>query len=105
MAGYVFAAACAALLCACYGVGRAALPPWWTAAVAAAALCVPATQFAIRPAGLATVPAVVSASLVFAALPLLAGRYVAAQRKAAAQARQRERWEIAREMHDSLGRQ
>jgi signal transduction histidine kinase len=104
MAGYVFAVACAALLCACYGAGRAALPPWWTAAVAAAALCVPATQLAIRPAGLATVPGVVSAYVVFAALPLLAGRYVAAQRKAAAQARLRERWEIAREMHDSLGR-
>lgn len=105
MAGYVFAAACAALLCACYGAGRAALPPWWTAAVAAGALCVPVTQFAIRPAGLAAVPGVVSAYLVFAALPLLAGRYVAAQRKAAEQARLRERWEVAREMHDSLGRQ
>jgi signal transduction histidine kinase len=38
-------------------------------------------------------------------LPLLAGRYVAVQRKAAEQAGLRERLGIAREMHDSLGRQ
>lgn len=104
MAGYLFAAACAVLLCACYVAGRAELPPRWTAAVAAGALCVPATQFAIRPAGPATVTGFISAYLVFAALPLLAGRYVAAQRKAAERERLRERSGIAREMHDSLGR-
>jgi signal transduction histidine kinase len=104
MAGYLFAAACAVLLCACYIAGRAALPPRWTAAVAAGALCVPATQFAIRPPGPATVTGFLSAYLVFAALPLLAGRYVAVQRKAAVQERLRERSGIAREMHDSLGR-
>jgi signal transduction histidine kinase len=104
MAGYLFAAACAVLLCACYIAGRAALPARWTAAVAAGALCVPATQFAIRPTGKATVTGFMSAYLVFAALPLLAGRYVAAQRKAAEQERLRERSGIAREMHDSLGR-
>ena len=104
MAGYLFAVACAVLLCACYIAGRAALPPRWTVAVAAGALCVPATQFAIRPTGMATVAGFMSAYLVFAALPLLAGRYVAAQRKAAEQERLLERSGIAREMHDSLGR-
>lgn len=64
----------------------------------------PAAQFAFRPAGLATAGGFISAYLVFAALPLLAGRYVAAQRKAVEQERLRERLEIAREMHDSLGR-
>jgi len=102
MSGYLFAAACAALLCACYRAGRAALPPRWTAAVAAGALCVPAAQFAVRPAGLAAVTGFASAYLVFAALPLLAGRYVAQQRKAAGQERLRERLRIAGDMHDSL---
>jgi signal transduction histidine kinase len=104
MAGYVFAAACAALVCACYLAGRAALPRRWTAAVAAGALCVPAAQFAIRPAGLPSATGFVCAYLVFAALPLLAGRYVAAQRQVAEQERLRERLAIARDMHDSLGR-
>jgi signal transduction histidine kinase len=102
MTGYLFAAACAVLLCACYAAGRAALPPRWTAAVATGAVCVPAAQFAIRPApgGLTAVTGFVSGYLVFAALPLLAGRYVAAQRTVA----DRERLRIARDMHDSLGR-
>ncbi|MBV9381458.1 MAG: hypothetical protein JOY82_21375 [Streptosporangiaceae bacterium] len=104
MAGYLFAAACAVLLCACYGAGRAALPSQWTAAIAAGALCVPAAQFAFRPVGLASVTGFMAAYLVFAALPLLAGRYVAAQRKAVEHERLRERLGIAREMHDSLGR-
>ena len=104
MAGYLFAAACIALLCACYLAGRAALSPRRTAAVAAAALCVPGAQFAIPPAGLASVTGFVSAYLVFAALPLLAGRYVTVQRKATEQERLRERLAIAREMHDCLGR-
>jgi signal transduction histidine kinase len=104
MNGYLFAAACAALLCACYSAGRAALPPRWTAAVAAGALCVPATQFAVRPAGLAAATGSASAYLVFAALPLIAGRYVAQQRRAAEQERLGERLRIARDMHDSLGR-
>jgi signal transduction histidine kinase len=46
----------------------------------------------------------VAAYLVFAVLPLLAGRYVAVQRQAAERERLRERLRIAREMHDSLGR-
>jgi signal transduction histidine kinase len=104
VAGYLFAAACVVLLCGCYLAGRAALPPWRTAAVAAAAACVPAAQFAIRPAGRASVAGFLSAYLVFAALPLLAGRYVSVQRKAAKQEALRERLGIAREMHDSLGR-
>jgi signal transduction histidine kinase len=104
MAGYLFAAACAVLLCACYSAGRAALPPRWMAAVAAGALCVPAAQFSIRPAGPDSASGFISAYLVFAVLPLLAGRYVAVQRKAAEQAGLRERLGIAREMHDSLGR-
>jgi signal transduction histidine kinase len=104
MAGYVFAAACAALLCACFIAGRAALPPRRTVAVAAAAVCVPATQFAVRPAGLASVTGFVSAYLVFAVLPLLAGRYMAAQRRAARRERLRERRDIASRMHDTLGR-
>lgn len=104
MGGYLFAAACVALLCACYAAGRAALPARWTAAVAVAALCVPLTQLAIGPIGLAAVTGFVSAYLVFAALPLLAGRYVAQQRKVADRERLRERLRIARDMHDSLGR-
>ncbi|MGH3170129.1 MAG: sensor histidine kinase, partial [Trebonia sp.] len=55
-------------------------------------------------AGPAAAGGFVSAYLVFAVLPLLAGRHVAAQRNAAARAGQRERLEIARAMHDSLGR-
>ena len=104
MSGYLFATACAALLCACYSAGRAALPPRWTAAVAAGALFVPAAQFAIRPADLGAVTGFASAYLVFAALPLLAGRYVAQQRRAGDQERLHERLRIARDMHDSLGR-
>lgn len=104
MAGYLFAAACAVLLCVCYAAGRAGLAPRWTAAVAIAALSVPATQFAVRHPGRATAAGFVAAYLVFAVLPLLAGRYVTAQRKAAEQAGLRERLGIARDMHDSLGR-
>jgi signal transduction histidine kinase len=104
MAGYLFAAGCAVLLCACYIAGRAALPARWMTAVAAAALCVPAAQLAIRPAGPASAGGFIAAYLVFAVLPLLAGRYVAVQRKAAEQAGLRERLGIARDMHDSLGR-
>jgi signal transduction histidine kinase len=99
MSGYLYAIACAALLCVCYRAGRAALPPRRTAAVAAGALFVPAAQFALRPAGPAAVTGFASAYLVFAALPLLAGRYVARQQEVAG----RERLEIARDMHDSLG--
>jgi signal transduction histidine kinase len=102
--GYLFAAACIVLLCACYRAGRAALPPWQTAAIAAGAACVPAAQFVLRPAGPATVAGFASAYCVFAALPLLAGRYVAQQRKLAETERLRERLRIAREMHDGLGR-
>jgi signal transduction histidine kinase len=104
MAGYLFAAACAVLLCACYMAGRAALPPRWMAAVAAGGLCVSAAQLAIRPVGRASAGGFIAAYLVFAVLPLLAGRYVAVQRKAAEQAGLRERLGIASEMHDSLGR-
>jgi signal transduction histidine kinase len=104
MSGYLFAAACAALLGACYRAGRAALPARWTAVVAAGALSVPAAQFAIRPATPAGVAGFVSAYLVFAALPLLAGRYVAQQRRVADQERLCERQRIAGDMHDSLGR-
>jgi signal transduction histidine kinase len=104
MAGYVFAAACVVLLCACYIAGRAALSPRRMAAVAAGAVCVPAAQFAIRPAGPASAGGFLSAYLVFAVLPLLAGRYVAEQRKAVKQEALHERLGIAREMHDSLGR-
>lgn len=104
MTGYLFAAACVVLLCACYSAGRAALPPWQTTAVAAGAVCVPAAQFMIRPTGLAAVTGFASAYCVFAALPLLAGRYVAQQRKLAETERLRERLRIAREMHDGLGR-
>lgn len=64
----------------------------------------PAAQFAIRPTGLGAVTGFASAYLVFAALPLLAGRYVAQQRRAADQERLHERLRIARDMHDSLGR-
>ncbi len=105
------AAACAVLVCVCYGTGRAALSPRRTAAVAIVAGGVLAAQFTIRPAGTAATSGVptaatgfVAACLVFVLLPLLAGRYVAEQRKAADQERLRERVRIARDMHDSLGR-
>jgi len=104
MTGYLFAAACIAMLCACYGAGRAALPLRWTAAVAAGAVCVPATQLLTRPVGVAAVTGFASAYLVFGALPLLAGRYTAQQRRLAEHERLQERLRIAREMHDSLGR-
>lgn len=104
MAGYLFATACVVLLGACYRVGLAALSPRLTAAAAVAAICVPAAQFAFRPPGLASVTGFMSVYLVFAALPLLAGRYVAMQRKAVEHERLRERLLIAGEMHDSLGR-
>lgn len=100
MSGYLFAAVCVALVGLCYRAGRAELPPRWTAAVAAGALGVPAAQFAIRPAGLVSAGGFVSVYLVFAALPLLAGRYVAQRRRVATQ----ERLRIAGDMHDSLGR-
>jgi signal transduction histidine kinase len=92
------------------------LPPRWTAAVAVGALGVSAAQFAIRPAtpGDGKNPAgagffaagagFLSAYLVFAVLPLLAGRYVAQQRELADRERLRERLAIARDMHDRLGR-
>ncbi len=104
MTGYLFAATCVGLLCGCYGAGRAGWPRRWTAATAAGALCVPAMQFTFRPPGPATVTGFVSAYLVFAVLPLIAGRYVAQQRMRAGRERLRERLGIAREMHDSLGR-
>jgi signal transduction histidine kinase len=104
MTGYLFAAVCLALLCGCYGAGRALLPLRWTAAVAAGAVCVPALQLLGRPVGLAAITGFASAYLVFAVLPLLTGRYMAQQRALAEQERLRERLRIAREMHDSLGR-
>lgn len=104
MTGYLFGAECLALLVACYGAGRAALPLRWTAAVAAGAVCVPALELRGRPVGLTAVTGFAAAYLVFALLPLLAGRYMAAQRRLAEQERLRERLRIAREMHDSLGR-
>jgi signal transduction histidine kinase len=100
MAGYLFAGACVVMLCSCYWAGRSVLSPLGTAAIAAVALGVTAAQFAVRPPGPTSVTGFVAAYLVFAVLPLLAGRYVAAQRKAV----ERERLQIASEMHDSLGR-
>ncbi len=61
-------------------------------------------QLLSQPAGLAALTGFASAYLVFAVLPLLAGRYMALQRTLAEQERLRERLRIAREMHDSLGR-
>ena len=69
--------------------------PRWTAAVDAGALGVPAAQFAFRPPGFAAVTGFASAYLVFAALPLLAGRYMTQQRQVAERERLRERLRIA----------
>ena len=104
MSGYLFAAAGAVLVCACYGAGRAALSLRWTAVVAIVACGIPAAQLTIRPAGTAAATGFVAACLVFVLLPLLGGRYVAQQRAVRDQDRLRERVRIARDMHDSLGR-
>ncbi|GAA4440408.1 sensor histidine kinase [Phytohabitans houttuyneae] len=62
----------------------------------------------LRPADAGAIPQLVVAHLVFVALPLLVGAYLAQQERLTAaladQARLGERLRIARDMHDSVGR-
>ncbi|GAA4682953.1 sensor histidine kinase [Phytohabitans rumicis] len=88
-----------------YLAGRAIATRRDALAVTAAALAAVAVQAARAPHGL---PQVATTAVVFMALPLLVGRYLAQQDRLAAtladQARLHERLRIARDMHDSLGR-
>jgi signal transduction histidine kinase len=67
-----------------------------------------ALLLAVRPADPRAIPQLVVPHLVFVALPLLVGGYLAQQQRLAAaladQARLGERLRIARDMHDSVGR-
>jgi signal transduction histidine kinase len=67
-----------------------------------------ALLLAMRPADPRAIPQLIATHLVFVALPLLAGGYLAQQERLAAaladQARLGERLRIARDMHDSVGR-
>ncbi|WP_449062575.1 sensor histidine kinase [Planomonospora algeriensis] len=111
----------ALLLWASYQAGRAMLSRWSTAVAAGAGFGGFAVQFAVRQTDPRMLPHLVTTCLVFVALPLLAGRYLAqhdrlvsalarhnrelrGNRELLAQReRLRERLRIAREMHDSLG--
>jgi signal transduction histidine kinase len=109
----------AVLLWTAYRAGRAALSRSGTAVVVGAALGALAGHVTTRPVVL--LAQIVPAYLVFLALPLLAGRYLAQHERLlsaldrhnrqlrrgrallAEQERLRERLRIARDMHDSLG--
>jgi signal transduction histidine kinase len=110
------------LLWAAYQAGRAIVTRSSTAVAAGAALGSLAVQLAARSTASHAVSSLVVTYLVFVALPLLAGRYIAQHKRLVAtldqhnrqlraegellaeQERLRERLRIAREMHDSLGR-
>lgn len=67
-----------------------------------------ALTLAVRPAEPRAIPQLVAVQLIFVALPLLVGGYLAQQERLTAaladQARLGERLRIARDMHDSVGR-
>ncbi|GGL59103.1 sensor histidine kinase [Planomonospora parontospora] len=112
----------ALLLWASYQAGRAMLPRWGTAVAAGVGFGGFGAQFAARQADPRMLPHLAATCLVFVALPLLAGRYLAQHERLLSaldrhnrelrgnrellvqQERLRERLRIAREMHDSLGR-
>ncbi|MER6143335.1 histidine kinase [Streptomyces sparsogenes] len=110
------------LLWAAYQAGHRAPTRRDTAQVAGAALGWIAVRLVVRPAEAPAVPQLLSTFVVFVALPLLVGRYLAQHRRLVAELgrrnrrlrrerellaereRLRERLRIARDMHDSLGR-
>lgn len=110
------------LLWSAYRAGRHVTSRPGTAVVAGAAVGGIGVQLAVRPGDPGAIPHLVGAYVVFVALPLLVGRYLAQHRRLVAaldghnrrlrrerellaeQERLRERLRIARDMHDSLGR-
>jgi signal transduction histidine kinase len=110
------------LLWTAYQAGRHVTSRTGTAVVVGAALGGVGVHLALRPGDPRAVPHLVGAYVVFVALPLLVGRYLAQHRRLvsaldgynrrlrrerellAEQERLRERLRIARDMHDSLGR-
>ncbi|MDX3228047.1 sensor histidine kinase [Streptomyces sp. ME19-01-6] len=110
------------LLWAAYGAGHRAVAGRDTAQVAGAALGWIAVRLTIWPTDAPAVQQLISTFVVFVALPLLVGRYLAQHRRLVAELgrrnrrlrREREllaererlriRLRIARDMHDSLGR-
>jgi signal transduction histidine kinase len=110
------------LLWTAYQAGRHVTSRPGTAVVVGAALGGIGVQLALRPGDLRAVPHLVGAYVVFMALPLLVGRYLAQHERLvsaldghnrrlrrerellAEQERLHERLRIARDMHDSLGR-
>ncbi|WP_422769395.1 sensor histidine kinase [Plantactinospora sp. WMMC1484] len=109
------------LLWAAYRAGRASLTRSGTVALAGALTGALAVTLLTAPADPRTIPNLVSTYLVFAALPVLVGRYLAQHERLVAtldrhnrqlrrerdllaeQEQLRERLRIARDMHDSLG--
>ncbi|AVT28592.1 hypothetical protein C6361_02750 [Plantactinospora sp. BC1] len=109
------------LLWAAYQAGREALDRTSAVMVAGALTGALAVHLVTAPAEPGTVPNLISTYLVFAALPVLVGRYLAQQERLvstldrhnrqlrrerellAEQEQLRERLRIARDMHDSLG--
>ena len=98
------------LLWTAYHAGRALVPWPRLAAAGGVALAGLGAQAALAPAGprpvTGLVTGLVAGYLVFAALPLLAGRYVAQQERlvsALGQRGEQERRSLAGDMHDSLG--
>lgn len=110
------------LLWTAYQAGRHVTSRPGTAIVVGAALGGIGVQLAVRPADPWAIPHLIGAYVMFVALPLLVGRYLAQHRRLvsaldghnrrlrrerellAEQERLRERLRIARDMHDSLGR-
>jgi signal transduction histidine kinase len=110
------------LLWTAYQAGRHVTSRPGTAVVVGAAAGGIGAQLVVRPGDPRAIPHLLGAYVVFVALPLLVGRYLAQQRRLVAaldgynrrlrrerellaeQERLRERLRIARDMHDSLGR-
>jgi signal transduction histidine kinase len=94
------------LLWTAYHAGRA-LVPWPRAAAAlGVALACLGAQAALAPAGARAIGGLAAGYLVFAALPLLTGRYLAQQERlmsALGQRSEQERRRLAADMHDLLG--
>jgi signal transduction histidine kinase len=94
------------LLWTAYHAGRALVPWPRVAAALGAALACLAAQAALAPAGARAIGGLAAGYLVFAALPLLTGRYLGQQERlvsALGQRGEEERRRLAADMHDSLG--
>jgi signal transduction histidine kinase len=94
------------LLWTAYRAGRTLVPWARLAAALGVALVGLGAQAALAPAGPRSVTGLVAGYLVFAALPLLAGRYLAQQERlvsALGQRGEQERRSLAGDLHDSLG--